>query len=178
MSGFESVHDHGIPSGRGSVLPAMVFFSKSSPNLTQGTTSDAASNVSQWGQNSHDPRPHEVIRSAGLAGSEIYPCAVSKFHASFRTKEGIKQDMGFVALCTGADLPPWAQCAVSESLPTLLLYLTAIRYTPLLSNLFAQEEQNWLKRAKVHQLGTDLILVLTHFTRSTVGVYLHLLQKT
>jgi len=37
----------GIPSGKASVLPAMAFFARSSPNLMQGTTSDAVSNGSQ-----------------------------------------------------------------------------------------------------------------------------------
>lgn len=158
----------GIPSGKANVLPAMVFFARSTANLMQGTTGDAASKVNQWGENSHDPRPQEIIRSAGLAESEMYPCAVSSFNASLRAKEGFKQGMGFVALCTGADLSPWAQCAFwIISYPSF--YLTDIRYTPLLSNLFAQAEQNLLKRAKLHQLGTDLILVLTCFTGSTGG---------
>lgn len=93
-----------------SVLRA--FFAN--PSQRQGIAGDAASNVSQWGQNSGDPRWHEVIKSAALAGNEIHPCAVSRFNASFRAKEGFKQGIGFVVLCTEADLSPGAQCAVPE----------------------------------------------------------------
>lgn len=62
----------------------------------------------------HMTQDHMKQRSAGLAGSEIYSCAVSRFNASFRAKEGFKQGMGFAPLCTGADLSPCAQRAVSE----------------------------------------------------------------
>lgn len=106
-------------NGKDSFPFAMAFFARSHPIPVQGRMSDKTIIMSWWGQNSHDPRPHKVKRSVSLAGSEIYPCAVSRFNASFGAEEGLGQGIGFTARCTGAELSPWAQLALSESSPTL-----------------------------------------------------------